>query len=172
MDPVATLIVRHVLALLFAAAALHKLGDRRRFDGIVLDYRLAPPRLALRVARLLPALELLVAGSLAAAWPPAFPAAALLLAGYGLAMAINLARGRREIHCGCGGKPQPLSAWLLLRNLVLAAAALSLLLPAGTRLGTLDVMTLVAMATAGVLLPGPVGFLVAHAPGLRSRRRQ
>lgn len=172
MDPVATLIVRYVLALLFAGAALHKLRDRRRFDGIVLDYRLAPPRLALRVARLLPLFELLVAGCLVAAWSPAFPAAALLLAGYGLAIAINLARGRREIHCGCSGLPQPLSLWLVARNAVLAAAALSLLLPAGTHLGALDAMTLAALATVAVLLPGPVGFLATHTRGRQPRRRQ
>lgn len=171
MDPVTTLIVRYALALLFAGAALHKLFDRRRFDGIVLDYRLAPPRLALRIARLLPLLELLIAGGLAIPWPPASPAAALLLAGYGLAMAINLVRGRREIHCGCGGLPQRLSLWLVARNAVLAAAAVSLLLPAGMRVGALDVTTLAAMATVAVLLPGTVGLLVAHVPWRQSRRR-
>lgn len=170
MDSVATLIVRYALALLFGGAALHKLRDRRRFDGMVLAYRLAPSRLALRVARLLPLLELLVAGGLLAAWRPAFPAAALLLAGYGLAMAINLARGRREIDCGCGAMPQRLSLWLVARNAVLAAAALSLLLPAGARPGAPDAMTLAAIATVAVLLPGPLGSLVAHAPGRRSRR--
>jgi len=114
MEPFVVLLVRAVLAALFATAAITKLRDRRRFDGIVLDYRLLPPRTALRLAAPLPWLELLLAIGLLAGISLAGFAAALLLSLYGAAMAINLARGRRLIDCG----------WLVLRNAVLAAAAL------------------------------------------------
>jgi Methylamine utilisation protein MauE len=128
VDAMADLVLRIALALLFTLAALHKLRDRRRFDGIVLAYRLGPPRLVLRAARLLPALEGVIAAGLIFTPTPAAVAAATLFAGYGLAMTINLARGRRDIDCGCGEAPERLSGWLVARNAVLAAAALSLLL--------------------------------------------
>jgi hypothetical protein len=46
-------------------------------------------------------------------------------------MAINLARGRTEIHCGCFQSTlrQPLRVALVLRNLLLTAVVLTLLLP-------------------------------------------
>jgi hypothetical protein len=39
-------------------------------------------------------------------------------------MAVNLARGRRGLDCACGSRPQALSIWLVIRNIILAAAAL------------------------------------------------
>lgn len=129
MDPLISLAIRCALAAVFAVAAAHKLRDRRYFDGIVLDYRLLPPRLALCVARLLPGLELAVVAGLIVGWTSAAPAAAALLLGYAAAITVNLARGRREIDCGCGGPPQRLSGWLVGRNVIMAAAALVLLLP-------------------------------------------
>jgi hypothetical protein len=52
--------------------------------------------------------------------------AACLLALYGTAIGINLARGRDNIDCGCTGPAlgQTLSGWLIMRNLVLVGVAL------------------------------------------------
>ena len=76
--------------------------------------------------------------------------AAMLLA-YAGAMTINLVRGRRFIDCGCGGATQPLSVGLVMRNVVLAAAALIALVPAPARpLGWLDITSMIA----GVLVLG------------------
>ncbi|MCK6371652.1 MAG: methylamine utilization protein MauE [Gammaproteobacteria bacterium] len=124
MEALITLSVRMLLAAYLAAGGIAKLTDRRRFDGIVLDYRLLPPRPALRVAAALPWIELILAAGLLAGLRPAALGAALLLVLYGAAMAVNLARGRRLMDCGCGAKPQRLSGWLLLRNAALAAGAL------------------------------------------------
>lgn len=124
MEPVVSLIMRCGLAALFAAAGVSKLRDRRRFAGIVLDYRLLPPRLALRVAAMLPWLEFALAGTLLAGVSLALPGAAAVLLAYGAAMTVNLARGRRRMDCGCGAEPQMLSGWLVWRNLLLAAALL------------------------------------------------
>ncbi len=169
MDPVVGLVVRGALAVLFAAAAVHKLRDRRHFDGVVLDYRLLPPQLALRVARLLPALELALAFGLVWGFSLAAPAAAALLLGYGAAMAVNLARGHRTIDCGCGGPPQRLSGWLVARNAVLAGAALVTVLPAGLRpQGALDGLTVLGAVAAIGLLYVACGQLLANAPGLRA----
>lgn len=124
MEPFLGLLVRVALAALLAAAGIGKLRDRRRFDGTVLDYRLLPPRLALRLAAPLPWVELALGVGLLAGVRQAGLAAALLFGVYGVAMAVNLARGRRLIDCGCGDEPQRLNGWLVLRNVLLAAAAL------------------------------------------------
>jgi hypothetical protein len=59
-------------------------------------------------------------------------------------MAANLWRGRRQIDCGCGGEVHPLSWGLVLRNGVLAAAALLVAGPTVEReLEWLDGVTLV-----------------------------
>lgn len=169
MDPVLELLIRWALAALFGVAAVHKLADRRHFDGIVLDYRLLPPRLALRLARGLPWLELAVALGLLGGTTVAALVGAALLAGYGAAMAINLARGRRSIDCGCGGPAQPIGPALVVRNALLVATALTLLLPAGARpLGVLDFATVAAAVSALALLYAAAGELAAQAPWLRS----
>jgi hypothetical protein len=124
MEPVMSLLVRLALAVLFAAAAVHKLRDRRRFDGIVLDYRLLPPRAAVRVAAALPWTELALAAALIAAPRAGLGAAVILIGTYIVAMGVNLARGRRLVDCGCGARPQRLSGWRVAGNLVLAGAAL------------------------------------------------
>ena len=64
MDPVIDLILRGSLALLFLAAASHKLHDPVRFRGIVLDYRLVPPVFVSTVAWLLIAFEIATAALL------------------------------------------------------------------------------------------------------------
>jgi hypothetical protein len=54
--------------------------------------------------------------------------AALLLSGFAAAIAINLARGRKAIDCGCfqSALRQPLRIVLVARNLLLVAAILPL----------------------------------------------
>ncbi|MBW2274238.1 MAG: methylamine utilization protein MauE [Deltaproteobacteria bacterium] len=136
-DPVFAWLARIALALLFAGAALHKLRDLGAFAATLRDYRILPlrirPRAVTKAAALaLAALEL---GSAAAlllpAADPVGPLAALaLLILYSAAIALNLARGRRHIDCGClgPGHRQPLAPWLLARNAAIALGPLLLLL--------------------------------------------
>lgn len=134
-DPVPGLVVRAALVLLFASAAAHKLRDRSAFAGVLHAYRLVPAALVPAVAMAVAVLELLVAAALAGGHRLG-PAGALALLGlYSLALAVNLARGRRTIDCGCGalGARQPISEWLLVRNALLAGAAAALLPPLGAR---------------------------------------
>ena len=49
--------------------------------------------------------------------------AAGLLVIYAVAIGVNLKRGRRQIDCGCGDEPTPLSRALVVRNCVLVALA-------------------------------------------------
>jgi len=113
--------------LLFLRAAYHKVSDFTEFQGFVADYELVPEPLVKPVAAFLAAAE---AGLVLLMLVPAtrtlgLVAAALLLAGYGMAIMVNLRRGRRQVECGCGGAPQLLSGSLIARNLVLALVALS-----------------------------------------------
>ena len=63
---------------------------------------------------------------LALVWPPsrrwAASAAAGLLIVYAPGMGVNLARGRRDLDCGCGaaGNRRAIAAWMVWRNLILA----------------------------------------------------
>ncbi|MFG1403732.1 MauE/DoxX family redox-associated membrane protein [Xanthobacter sediminis] len=114
-------------ALLLARALWHKLSERAAFTGFLADYRLLPERAVEPAAWLLAAMEGAAIALLV--WPAARPAGAVLAAGllalYGAAMAINIARGRAKVECGCGGPAQALSVPLLARNGVLALIALA-----------------------------------------------
>src|SRR5207247_2030674 len=115
------------LALLFFVAAGHKLRDPRRFRATVAEYRLVPDRFAPPAAALLVAVEAAAGGALLVpgARAAGLLAAAALLVVYGAAIAINLARGRWDIDCGCTGPAvrRPISGWLVARNAVLGRGA-------------------------------------------------
>jgi hypothetical protein len=151
VDPVVGWVARLALAVVFAAAALHKWRDLSAFSAALAGHRLVPAALVPATARSLAAAETAIAGALlvpASAVGAACTAAALL-ALYSTAVAINLARGRRDIDCGCSAHPRPLSRGLLVRNAVLVAAALAAALPVADRaLVWVDVLTAGAGASA------------------------
>lgn len=167
IDPVAALALRAALALLLAGGALAKLRDLRGFAAAVAGYRLLPAALAGPAAAGFVACELALAAGL---WIPqvrgasALGAAGLLTL-YGVAIAVNLARGRRDIDCGCGGPlgRQTLSEGLVVRNLLLAAAALAAALPVASRsLVWLDALTLAASIAAAATLYTAASALLAR----------
>ena len=157
IDPVVEFSICLALALLFAAAAWHKVSDRVRFGAVLRAYELLPSGLVAPATRLLPVLEASIAAGLL--YPPTRQAAALaaasLLVLYTVAISLNLARGRREIDCGCfaASSRVPLSNWLVVRNLVVIAAGCTPLWPVGARaLIWIDGLTIVsALVTASVL---------------------
>lgn len=148
IDPVIALTVRAALALLFAAAAWHKVSDRAHFTASLDAYALLPAQLVLPSASLLPALECSLAIGLlyGPSLEPAAIVSMMLLTLYTGAIAGNLARGRREIDCGCFASSArvPLSPGLVVRNFILIAAAALLLLPVRARaLVWVDALTVV-----------------------------
>ncbi len=173
LDPVASLLVRGALALLFAAAAWHKLRSPRRFAAILAAYRLLPHWLVAAAAVLVPFLEVVVAAGLP--FEPTRRAAALagivLLLGYAAAIGINLARGRRDLSCGCGRDDRtPIAPWMLGRNALLAAIlALGALPHAARPLQGTDAATLALGLAAFALIYLCAEQLAAH-PGHRQRR--
>ena len=135
IDPSVALACRVLGALVFATAAGAKVRHHRELAGVVANYHLLPEALAAPVAWLIVGLEILTAVSLVSAVGLAAGAALAiaLLCAFALAMGVNLARGRREIDCGCfqSGLRQRLSAGLIVRNLLLAAAMIPLFGAAG-----------------------------------------
>jgi hypothetical protein len=92
----------------------------------------------------------------------------VLLAVYSLAIAANLARGRRTLDCGCGigGTKQPISEWLLVRNAFLAAAALFASRPVTVR----PLVWVDALTVAGGLAVASATWMAAHGLAAASAR--
>jgi len=170
IDPALGALLAGAFALLFASAALHKLLDREAFGRVFRAYGVVPPPL-LRLATLVPLLELTVAAALLTAGARAGAAATgvVLLMTYAAAIAINLGRGRRDLACGCGGAndARPIAAWMVGRNLILAALLALTLLPWSSRtLGAADALTIGAGTSVAALLYMSVDTLLGR---VRSR---
>ena len=171
LDPALGWTLRLFLAALFARALHGKLRAPGEFVAAIRGYQLLPPVLVGVAAAGLLAVEavivaLLLLPSLA---PGAAVAAAGLLLVYAAAIGINLARGRRDIDCGCTGplRRQSLHELLIGRNLVYAGLASLAALPLGARaLGWLDFTTigLALAALAGLALA--IDGIAALAPRL------
>ncbi len=140
LDPVFDIALRGALAALLLAAAWHKFRDPIGFWQAVAGYRLLPDALTRPAARLVPMVEVAIAVCLLAIPSMTLPviAAACLWLAYAGAIAINLLRGRTELECGCGGisADQKIHWGLVLRNGVLLAGTLALLLPTSARVFT------------------------------------
>lgn len=115
------------VGLVFTQTASAKLRSTQLFAGVLANYRLLPGFLIAPAALLLPFAEWMVGFGLMLDHASLFaPVAMALLLLFAVAMGINIARGRREIDCGCGRSDlrQPLSWLLVVRNVLLAALLL------------------------------------------------
>lgn len=152
IDPLLQLLSALCLSALFATAALHKWRKPLHFQGVLGQYKLLPRAWVSSVAQLIPLLEIMLAVLLLINFTQrsASVVALLLLVFYSIAIAINLARGRTEIDCGCGDAATGLSHSLLVRNALLMMLPALILLPSSVReLGVLDV--LIALLGTAVL---------------------
>jgi len=168
-DPVLTMTASSTLAVVFAASAWTKFADLGNFEAAVANYELLPEAVVKPFARALPMVE--AAGAIGLVMAPTRLASALVLLGllatFTAAIAANLIRGRRDLDCGCFGPAlkQRLSAWLIVRNATLCAAASIDLLPAAARNPTaLDWSTVVFAAAGLVLTYAAANFLIAAWP--------
>jgi len=166
-DPVVATIIALGTAVLLGWAGLHKIRERREFFEVLTAYRLLPGSVIPAATHVLPSVELLTAFGLLvpASRRTACVAAAALLLGYGCAIGINLARGRRDLDCGCSlaAGRRPIAAWMLLRNGILASAALAAAFPWMARpLTWIDMMTIVAGASAAALLYASIDALLGR----------
>ncbi len=172
MDPALTWTVAVTLAALFAASAAMKLAAPGQFASAMENYRILPSMLAAPAAWIIPALEAI--GAVGILCPATRAAVALLIAGllalFTAAIAVNLARGRREIDCGCFGAAlrQNLSGWLIARNAILVAAAVAIEVPVHSRpLDVADFVTIGFGAPTLTVLYASMNYLLSNAPWIR-----
>lgn len=174
VDPVVGWSQRIFLAAVFARAAYGKLRAPRAFAEAIRGYAVLPDSTAIAGSAAFGLLTLeavVVVGLLSSDWASAasLVAAGLLLI-YSAAIGLNLARGRRDIDCGCAGAGgrTALHEWLLARNgLYVAMAACAALPLAARNLLWLDAITIgLAVLSLGTLAVAFDG-LAALATGLR-----
>lgn len=157
LDPAIGSLLIGSFVLLFAGAAGHKLRDLDRFAEVFAGYDIAPRLVRWRLTWLVPVAEILLALGLLlpASRTAAAALAAALLSAYAVAIAVNLRAGRRLVACGCGGPDQrrPIAAWMVWRNLLLAAVLGAATLPRNARpLEWTDAVTLAFGLTSVALL--------------------
>lgn len=172
VDPAFPRVVALALGVLFAASAFAKLRDPGAFAGTVANYRLLPAIFFAPAAWIIIAGEAAVAAGLFLGLRAAMAAAALMLAVYGGAMAVNLLRGRTHVDCGClgYGGARPTIGWdLVARNLLLALVAGPLaFLPLTERtLGAADWISITGAVAAASFLY----LLFEQLSAIRSRAR-
>lgn len=157
LGPHVPLVLRILLGGTFLLSSLPKLRDREAFVEIVDDYRLTPRPVSRLVGHVLPFVELLTALALltgiALSWTASI--AAVLFALFAVAVAVNLLRGHTQISCGCFGAEldEHLHWWMVGRNALLLAAAVSLA-DLGPGTWTLTSMGLLASPASPPANPG------------------
>jgi len=171
LDPAVGWTLRLFLVALFARSLYGKLRAPSEFAAAVRGYALLPDRLAPLAAAGLLAVELMIVSLLLipAFAPTAAVTAAGLLVVYAIAIAINLARGRRDIDCGCAGplRRQSLHELLIGRNFVYAMMATAAAFPLAPRdLGGIDAATVTLAFIALTTLASALDGLAALAPRL------
>ena len=135
-----------ILATTFLLSGVAKLRSGR-FVADLANYRILPAHAVVRVATMVPYLEVALAAlllTLPTSPVPVFLAAAALTI-FAAAMIVNLVRGR-TIACGCRGSDKPISWTLAAANLILASVACAV---ASYRPEVGELKTLDAIATAG-----------------------
>jgi hypothetical protein len=175
VDPILDIALRAALALLFGAAARHKLRDVARFRATLADHRLVPPVLVTAASIAVIAAEVGVVTALVIPVAPAAGplGAALLAAVYAAALAANLLRGRRHLDCGCLGVAgrETISWWLVARNALLVAVALAGLAPTAVRpLVWMDAVTGAGLVTLATLVWLALDGLLANLPAIARLR--
>jgi hypothetical protein len=178
LDPAFGYLIVAGVALLLAAAGVHKLRNLSLFTEVFAAYRVLPDAWARRSAAIIPCIEIAMAASLL--WQPtrAWAAAAAmgLLIAYAAALGSNLIRGRRELDCGCGmsGNRRAIAAWMVWRNLFVALALGIAVLPWAARpLNAADLLTVMGGLAAAAALYAAIDQLLGEvAPkALRLRGR-
>lgn len=170
LSALAAVTITTFLVVVLTRAAWHKFDRFLETVGFAQGYGLVPHHWVIPIVRALMLAEIIAVMALILPATQAFGAlvAAALFAGYGLLMGTALARGRREIDCGCGGLPQIVSGFTLGRNAVLVA--LSLCVAAFPVTAAVPPVDAAAAIGAGLVLTAiytNIERLAAHIPYIR-----
>lgn len=158
IDPVFTSVLGISFSVLFGLAALGKIRFYKQFQRVLRSYKLFPEAALSATAVLITGMEVIASMSL---WLSPLRVsgalmAAILLTSYALGMAINLRRNRRNLDCGChlgSGQVQPITWFLVSRNLMLSVLVLMLFFsPVDRLLGVYDYLViLMGLGVLGLL---------------------
>jgi hypothetical protein len=178
IDPLLNRAISVAFALLLLLAAWHKVAARDSFMVVLGEYRLLPAALLRPAAVMIPAIEAGLGLAWLAGYEPGTVAllTSALLVTYAAAIVINLWRGRLHISCGCGlgasTGQQPLSWWLVARNLLLGAVAVVATFPVASRdLGLYDWLTMTLVLVASGALYSGASQLLRNGAALASWRK-
>lgn len=157
IDPDVGFLVVAAIGLLLASASLHKFRALTDFEAVLANYRMLPAGLTPLFKWLVPAAEAGVAIALfyESTRRAAAGAGVLLLLGYAGAIGVNLHRNRLDLDCGCGARNdrRPIASWMVVRNLVVAAALAASAAPWSARtLGAVDALTIAGGVAIAALL--------------------
>ncbi len=138
---------RFVVGFVLLFAAVMKLTSRHDFAKLVGAFGLVPSSWSTSIAIGLPWAEAVVGSLLVLGVVPVLAggAAVLMLVVFTLAVALNLARGRFELSCGCFGGRATIGWHLVLRNIAFVFITIAAMAPSKSH-----VMWLVAIL-AGAL---------------------
>ena len=178
MDDLILLTISAAFCMMFGVSGLQKARNLASFRQAIADYQLLPGVLTGVASILLTVFELQLAAGwcIASVRPMAAWSTIILLTVYMLAMSVNLLRGRNYIDCGCSfgaaNSGQPLSVWLLVRNLLLIMLATpGILAAAGRPLAATDILVLVASLLIGIILHAAFTQLMLNHAAIASWRR-
>jgi hypothetical protein len=168
-EPSLTIACRTVLTLTFLRGVAGKARDFKRFAGIVDSYQLVPERAAASAAVSVLGAEglVLIALTTGMAMHRASILGGMLLLIFNIAIAINLARGRHDLDCGCGGASgrHPIGVGILIRNGLLVMAFVPVAAKLAATPSTLDYLSGVGAGMSVFVLS-----LIAEASDLAQRR--
>ena len=156
IDPDFGALITAGAALLLLAASWHKWRSLAEFLEVLRNYRVFPEFSLPLMGRLIPVLEAAIGIGL---WVPstrsvaALCGAALILS-YALGIAVNLARGRLNLDCGCAapGERRPIAGWMVARNILLGTVLACAALPWSRPVGVVDVLTVVGGLVVLILM--------------------
>lgn len=153
MDPLFTTTIANFLAVLFLLTGMHKVANPEQFKASMAAYQLVTPGVINITALILIVSELSIGGMLLITSTKQWAAiCAMLIFGLYLSvMAVNISRGRKDLHCGCSvlARETPLSYWHLARNVILIGLTVLILIPETERaLNWLDIIQIAAGVTS------------------------
>lgn len=178
VDPTLNAALRVFLAFLHARSVLGKLQAPGAFREVLAGYEILPRAVVPAAAILVMTAEgMAMLAFLIPGYAPLGGAICMtLLLFYSAAISLNLARGRRDIECGCAGprsRGGGLHEWLVVRNAVYFLFALIASLPVAPReWGALDAFSIAAAAITLALLAMATDGLAMAAARTRNPRPQ
>lgn len=128
-------LLRLFISAILLSSAIGKIKQLRNFSNVVAEYKLLPKRIVRPFAYILPFVEGGIGLFLFVGWYTQVAAGLviLLMLIFTMAIIVNLARGRRDLDCGCSGEfhRDKIGGKVVIRDILLILFSLQLVLWGG-----------------------------------------